>query len=347
MKGLIAASVHLIKEIFTALPKWIKLVAALIVRLCKLEWRSHGKQSIDCLPIPSGVYLRPDACIYSQQYLMSVGMAVTWDNPDVTLTDALNNVVGSHDLKPSTPYTVTASIHNRKNDTPVPSMPVVFKLIGFGVSGPTVQDIGSTVVDLPVRGAPGEPARASVTWTTPPTPGHYCIVIEAVVTDDANPLDNVGQHNTVVQGVARGQAIVLRFPVHNPLQGARTFAVRLHSYQLPTEPLVRGGLGEHARRAAGAASTGGSRGPRESDASLLARVVAANRAELFPAPPEWEPAVSQAEVTVEPDRPVELVFTATVPNSAPTGLRQPFHISVSEQSTNRPVGGVTTTYVVT
>jgi hypothetical protein len=95
MKGWVAALVHLIKEIFTAFPKLIKLIIALVVRLCKRERRFRGKQPIDCLPIPSGVYLQPDASIYSQQYLMSLGMAVTWDNPDVKLTDALNNVVPS------------------------------------------------------------------------------------------------------------------------------------------------------------------------------------------------------------------------------------------------------------
>jgi hypothetical protein len=226
-------------------------------------------------------------------------------------------------------------------------MPVVFNLVSFGVSGPTVQNIGSTVVDLPVRSAPGEPAQASITWTTPPAPGHYCIVIEAVVTDDANPLDNVGQHNTVVKGVVHGEAIVLKLPVRNTLQAARTFAVQLHSYHLPAQPLVRGGIGGDARTPASAASTERSREPRESDASLLSRVVAANRPELFPAPPEWRPTVSHAQVTVAPDQTVELVFTASVPNSAPVGLRQPFHISVAEQSTNRPIGGVTATYVVT
>ncbi|HXN89418.1 MAG TPA: hypothetical protein VN890_08710, partial [Methylocella sp.] len=257
------------------------------------------------------------------------------------------NVVASHDLTPSTAYTVTATIHNQKNDAPIPSMPVVFSLVSFGVSGPKVQTIGSTPVDLPVRGAPGEPAQASITWTTPPAPGHYCIVIEAVVAGDVNPLDNVGQHNTVVKGVVHGEVIVLKVPVRNTLQAARTFAVQLHSYRLPAQPLVRRGLGGDARAAADAAGMEQSRGSRESDASLLARVVAANRPELFPAPPEWRPSVSHAQVTVDPDQTVELVFTATVPNSAPAGLRQPFHISVAEQSTNRPLGGVTATYVVT
>jgi hypothetical protein len=347
MKGFVTAAVHLIKEVFSAFPNLIKLIVVLILRLCKLHRRYGGKQPIDCLPIPSGVYLQPDASIYSQQYLMSRGMAVTWDNPDVKLTDGLNNVVASHDLQPSTSYTVTATIHNRKNDAPVPSMPVVFSLVSFGISGPSVQSIGSTVVDLPVRGALGEPAQAAITWTTPPAPGHYCIIIEALVTNDANPLDNVGQHNTVIQGVINSQTIVLKVPIRNILQGPRTFAVQLHSYHLPAHPIVRGGLSGRAQAASSEARPRTSGGPRESDATLLARVVAANRPELFPAPPEWTPAISQSSVVLDPGQTVELEFTATVPSSAPVGLRQPFHISVTEKSTNRPIGGVTATFVVT
>jgi hypothetical protein len=346
MKGLVDAAIHLIKEIFAAFPNLIQVIISVIRRVCERQRRADGKQRMDCLPIPSGVYLRPDASIYSQTYLMSLGMAVTWDNPDVTLTDGLGNVVGSHDLKSSTPYTVTATIHNRSNEAPAPGMPVVFTLLSFGVLGPTAQKIGSTVVDLPVRGAPGEPVQASITWVTPPTPGHYCIQIEAIVPDDANPLDNVGQHNTVIQGVLHGQAIVLKVPVRNMLQGARTFAIELHAYRLPAEPLIRGGLGGRLRGAVGEAPGTHPTG-RETDESLRARVVAANRIELFPAPPEWAPAVSHRRVTVEPDQTVELEFTATVPNSAPAGVRQPFHISVSEESTDRPVGGVTAIFIVT
>jgi hypothetical protein len=60
-----------------------------------------AKNLCHVLPIPSGVWLQPDAYLYSQGYLMSPGMAVTWDNPDVQLTDTGGAVVGSHDLLPS------------------------------------------------------------------------------------------------------------------------------------------------------------------------------------------------------------------------------------------------------
>lgn len=348
MKGLLNATLHLLKEIFNALPKLIAAILTVVRRICELHRRSDGKQRMHCLPIPSGVYLRPDASIYSQRYLMSLGMAVTWDNPDVNLTDGLGNVVGSHDLQPSTSYQITATIHNRSNDAPVPppaGMPVIFSLLRFGVLGTTVQTIGSTVVDhLPVRGAPGEPVHASITWVTPPVPGHYCIQIEAVVPDDANQLDNVGQHNTVIRGVHHAEALALKIPVRNALQGARTFSVQLHSYRLPAEPLIRKGLGGRLQRRS--PSHESSPEQRESDSSLLARVVAVNRADLFPPPPEWNPDISHRRLTIQPDQTVELEFTATVPSSAPAGFRQPFHVAVFEESSKLPIGGVTAIFIV-
>jgi hypothetical protein len=347
MKAIIDALIDFVKRVLGALPGLIRLLLLLLRRACERKRQYGGKQPMHCLPIPAGVYLRPDASIYSQNYLMSLGMAVTWDNPDVHLTDALNNVVGSHSLKPSTSYTVTATIHNRSNDAPALDMPVVFRLFGFGVGGGTVQEIGSVKVDLPVRGAPGEPVEASVTWTTPPAPGHYCIQIEAVLPDDANPLDNVGQHNTVIQGVSAGRALHLIVPIRNRLQGVRTFAVRHHSYHLPAEPIVRRGLGRRRRDALDDVRADTTREARETDESLQARVVAANRPELFASPPDWAPAVSARRVTLEAEGTTEVEFTATVPASAPAGSRQLFHVSVTEESTERPVGGVTAIFDIT
>ena len=37
--------------------------------------------------IPSTIYKRPDPLIYSQYYFMARGFAVTWDNPDISLTE--------------------------------------------------------------------------------------------------------------------------------------------------------------------------------------------------------------------------------------------------------------------
>jgi hypothetical protein len=57
--------------------------------------------------LPATIYKRPDPLIYSQAYLMARGLAVTWDNPDIWLTElpapdgtlvpvASNNLVADH-----------------------------------------------------------------------------------------------------------------------------------------------------------------------------------------------------------------------------------------------------------
>jgi hypothetical protein len=112
-------------------------------------WRAIGKQKaqkpprttapteMQCFPIPGPIYRRPDRCIYSQQYLMSQGLAVTWDNPDVHLE--LGGVtVDSSDLKPSTTYDVIAPIWNNSIDAPAVNMAVNFYFLTFGVQ--TVQN---------------------------------------------------------------------------------------------------------------------------------------------------------------------------------------------------------------
>ena len=70
--------------------------------------------------------------IYCQQYLMSQGLAVTWDNPDVHLE--LGGVpVNLHDLKPNTTYDVFARIWNNSLDAVVVNMPVEFSFLSFGI----------------------------------------------------------------------------------------------------------------------------------------------------------------------------------------------------------------------
>src|SRR3954463_14533378 len=37
------------------------------------------------MTVPTWAYRKPDPLLYSQTYLASLGFAVTWDNPDVTV----------------------------------------------------------------------------------------------------------------------------------------------------------------------------------------------------------------------------------------------------------------------
>lgn len=330
----------MLKHIPTAFYEFIMLLWRRMRKFCRGARVPH--QQLPCLPIPSGIWLQPDAYLYSQQYLMSLGIGVTWDNPDVTLTDILGNVVGSHNLKPSTKYQINALIHNKSNVAPAPQMPVVFTLLSFGAGMNPQQKIGITKVDLPVRTAPGEPVIATAIWTTPSTPGHYCIEIEAVWPGDANPLDNIGQHNTVIQKVSAGQHIIIPVPVMNTLQGKTRLNVKMDSYVLPREPLLRNSANKFARPGREINKTG-----IESDDAFLSRVINENLPGKFPAAPEWLPALSVENLEIETDQVATVTFEATVPFAAISGEEQRFNISISGEGTDRMIGGVTIIFQIT
>ena len=75
---------------------------------------------------------KPDPFLYSQQYLISLGLPVTWDNPDIYIFDG-NTLVDPHDLKASTDYTVVARIWNNSPDVPVINLGVNFSFLSFGM----------------------------------------------------------------------------------------------------------------------------------------------------------------------------------------------------------------------
>lgn len=329
-KDLLEALWHLVREVPAAFPRFFALLYRRL-RDC-LHQRTGPDPAMHCLPIPAGVWLQPDAFLYSQRYLMSLGIAVTWDNPDVTLTEMGGAVVGSHDLQPSTEYRVTALIHNKAATAPAPGLPVVFTLIAFGAGGATRQTIGIVTIDLPVRAAPGEPAAASVVWRTPPAPDHYCIEIDAAWPDDALPIDNVGQHNTVVRNAAPGHRVSLRVPVFRSAMHAARLSparmrVRLDGYVLPERPLLRAeGEGRDA---------------------LAKRIADANRPERFPAHRQWNATLSAQELVIEGDAEAGVDFEAIVPSDAASGTEQRFNISVSDFESGACIGGATIIVQVT
>src|SRR3954447_2468761 len=61
-----------------------------------------------CIDLPPDVYKRADPLLYSQQYLMARGLAVTWDNPDIDVLDG--GAVVSGPLKPDHDYTVRVRV---------------------------------------------------------------------------------------------------------------------------------------------------------------------------------------------------------------------------------------------
>jgi hypothetical protein len=183
----------------------------------------------ECGKVTSDVYRRADPMIYSQRYLREQGLAVTWDNPDIQLyRDGLP--VPSSSLVAGTVYEVEATIWNNSVDAPAVGLGVDFFFHDFGI-GTAPLTIGADSVTLPIKGAPGHPAKAKATWRTPDTPGHYCLKVQLNWTDDANPKNNLGQENTNV-GTASSPA-VFAFPVRNEASIRRVLRLVADAYTIP------------------------------------------------------------------------------------------------------------------
>ena len=110
-----------IKAIFIAITR--DLIPSLI-RLCRaflrfLAWLFGKKRQgappftlSECVPINHPNFKRPDPLIYDQYYLMSLGLAVTWQNPDIEILQGGVPVASTFELLPATSYTIRARIWN-------------------------------------------------------------------------------------------------------------------------------------------------------------------------------------------------------------------------------------------
>ena len=218
----------LIKLLFLV---WLVALVKQLIRLCRAANRDRGRAHEG--NVPAWAYRQPDPLIYSQQYLQSLGLAVTWHNPDIhlELPGAPGVEVDSNALLPDTDYVVVARIWNGATTAPAPALPVKVSYLEFGI-GTTHHDVGVKKVDLPAKGAVGCPATARVGWHTPPAPGHYCLQVELLWDDDAQPGNNLGQHNTDVKALNSPHA-AFTFPVRNDRPERRLITIELDGYTLP------------------------------------------------------------------------------------------------------------------
>ncbi len=279
----------------TILYGWIGAAKELLAVICKLyrRWRSQkGKGRVvatsDCVPIYDPAFVKPDPLIYDQYYLTSLGLAVTWDNPDIQLY--LNGTpVSSNLLAPATTYEVVAQIWNNSTDCPAVAMPVNFSFLEFGISTVSVP-VGSTQVNLGVKGGAGCPAYATMPWTTPATPGHYCIQVQLQPFVDINPQNNLGQENTNV-GTATSPA-VFTFPLRNGTQKTQTYKFAVDAY-VPPAPNPCGS------------------GPN--DAKARAASLARHLRGLFPVPAGWQIDITPPALTLLPNQSTPITVSATPP----------------------------------
>ena len=297
--------------------------------------RDAGQVYTRCQVIPPDVYCRPDPLIYSQSYLLGLGLGVTWDNPDIALFDVAAGFVQvpSSALKADTEYEIRATIYNGSTEAPAVGLPVEFSYLSFGI-GTASTPIGATVVDLPVKGAAGHPATAAIRWRTPATPGHYCIQVKLIWADDANPANNLGQENTDV-GTAHSSA-AFQFPVRNANVVPETLRLVVDAYvppeQVGCEELVRAQEDDRRRRKR---RNGGEESAHEVWCRELRR---RHEREHFALAPGWTVVIDPAELELAPGD----SRIVTVRAEPPTGVagRRAINVNALNQ-VGRPVGGVT------
>jgi hypothetical protein len=185
--------------------------------------------------------------------------------------------------------------------------------LAFGV-GTTRHDVGLTAVDLAVKGAVGCPVYATVPWHTPATPGHYCLQVELIWDDDANPANNMGQHNTDVKPLNSPHA-AFDFPLRNDAETTRTLRLEADSYSIPAptecspeagEDDVRGRLARHERAA-------------------------------WPVPVGWQVVIDPAQTRLDPGQSTTITVDVTVPD----GYRGRQAININAFAGQALAGGVT------
>lgn len=235
----------LLRFLLALLAGWIHGLHAIIRMLrgrianalarCRLPGRAAKGADSHCIPIRHPSYRKPDPLIYDQYFLMSLGLAVTWDNPDIELRQG-GVAVASSAILPDTDYEIVARIWNGSTDAPVVNLPVYFSYLEFGI-GTTAHQIDKgtpTYVDLGVKGGTNCPAFATKAWRTPPGPGHYCLQVFLNWLDDANPLNNLGQENLTIG--ATHSAAQFTFMLRNDGNEQREFRFEADAYRPPEPP---------------------------------------------------------------------------------------------------------------
>jgi len=226
----------LVSLVRTVLYGWVFALCDLLKLLCRPrkppKRPEHRPTQSGCVRVDHPAFVRPDPLLYSQPYLIARGLAVTYDNPDITLLKG-GIPVSSSDLEPATTYEVRVQIWNNSLEAPVVHMPVRLSFLDFGVGNEPIP-VGSVNVDVGVKGSLDQPAFASLPWTTPSTPGHYCLQVLLDPADDLDPSNNLGQENTDVK--AAHSPAVFEFTLRNNTRQARRYHFEVDAYRIPTLP---------------------------------------------------------------------------------------------------------------
>jgi hypothetical protein len=212
------------------------MTAAALILFRRLMSRSRATP---CAEIREEADRRPDPCLYSQAFILKFfpGQPVTWDNPDIELTELDGTPVTSGDLKASHDYVVLARIWDA-SFSPALGTAVRCSYHGFGFSSPASQAVETEPDGSPkvvfIHIAPWQNATAKFIWTTPNLPSHYCLLVECSHPADANTWNNLVQGNTVVRTARRGAALTVDALLANRLADRpQRFRFSVDSYTIP------------------------------------------------------------------------------------------------------------------
>jgi hypothetical protein len=286
----------------TTVARIVAVLRALIMRCLRrrrLEGRMHKVPESRCVPLREPAYKRPDPMIYDQTYLMAQGIAVTWDNPDITLRRG-GVTVGEDAILPATDYEIVARIWNLSTSAPVIDLDVSVSYMSFG-AGAATHHIADTTADLGVKGGPGCPAFVSVPWRTPAAPGHYCLKVALSCFDDANPNNNLGQNNLNV--------IHAHSPAHGTFVLGNADRVR-HAYHFAVDAYALGPPPpcDVHRPAAPQRQPGDRR-----EAGALTHVPAAHAAGQHPLPDGWTVDLDPDQLVLSPGEQRTIGVSVTPP----------------------------------
>jgi hypothetical protein len=220
-------------EVFRLLPRLFPQLLPFLRGLCRALHRGFRKPDRGgcCLTLPPSVHLRADPMLYAQYWLMSQGLAVTWDNPDIQIYDAgSNKPVPPDSLQLDHDYQVEVRVWNGSYSAPAVGLGIDLSYIHIGF-GNAQTPIGKNTANLGVKGSTHCPAFARIPWHTPPVKGHYCLLALLVWPDDANSGNNLGQKNTLV-GETHSPA-QFTFTVTNDAAVLRRYELEPDMYRLP------------------------------------------------------------------------------------------------------------------
>jgi hypothetical protein len=198
----------------------------------KVQRVGRDYQDICCASIPSVIRARPDPYVYSQDWLNSRSIAIVWDNPDFKIIDSVTGVlVNRFDIRPNTKYDVEVTVHNNSTMAALDTI-VRFEVHSFGIDTEVKEELARDKVDI----APFGTAIARTEWQTPGTSGHNCIRALIHHIDDANPLNNIGQHNTII-ALPASLTRKTTFKLRNSNSIQKIVRLETDAYRLPEIPL--------------------------------------------------------------------------------------------------------------